>query len=236
MRGCLVSIAVLVTVGLVAGSTLLPRIVSAVAEGALGLAGFSGTNTTVQVIANPPPKLLTLTADALRIHSTNASFRGIQAGEVSLTLHDVHLLDRRSGTLNGTLRDVRFGSAGGARLEIANVELSGTATDARATLTLSSTEVGQLVGTALRTAVGSSPSQITLAAPDRLRAVVGGATVTVRLRVRADGALVLVTPAGPGTSALPLIVPGPATPFRILSFQIVGDSLVLVAGFDPTTG
>ena len=236
MRGCLISIALLVTVGLVAGSTLLPKIVSFVAVGALGLAGFSGTNTTVQVVANPPTELLTLTADALKIHSTNASFQGIQAGDVRLTLHDVHLLDRRFGTLDGTLQDVRFDNPSGSPVDVASVRLSGTATDTRATLTLSSRDVGQLAGTAFQTTFGGSPSQLTLAAPDRVRMVIGGAALTARLRVQADGTLVLVPPAGLGTSVLPLIVPGRSTPFRILSFQIVSDSLVLVATFDPTAG
>ncbi len=235
MRGCLVSIALLVTVAVLAGSTLLPRIVSAVAGGALGLAGFSGTGTTVQVIADPPLKLLTLTADALRVHSTNASFRGVLAGEVSLALHDVHLLDRSFGRIDGSLRDVWFDSASGAQIEVANVELSGTATDVRATLTLSATEVSQLAGVALRSAFGSAPGQLTLAAPDRLRAIVGGASVTARLRVRSDGALVLLRPDSLANNEIPLIMPGPGAPFRILSFQIVGGGLVLVARFNPTS-
>lgn len=237
MRGCLVTIALLAAVVVGAIWLLLPPLVGTLAQGALVAAGFSADGMTVTVQGDPPPELLGLRADAIRVQASNARYHGLEAVDVDVTLRDVRLGDRTFGSLDGTLRFVSFpGTADRPGITVPEATLSGDADHVRATLTFPAAAARDLASAALEGKIGITPSRVTLAAPDRVRVVAGGNTIDGRLTVRADGAL-LLQPQPSGTiGTLVLVEPGPDVPFRIDSFRIVDGGLVVVATFDPDLG
>ena len=237
MRGCLVTLALLVTVAVLAVWFLLPPLVGTLAQGALAAAGFQAATTTVTVTADPPPKLLGLTADAIRIRASNARYRGLEAVDVDVTLDDVRLIDRTFGGLSGTLAFVSLPGAGGSpRVTIPEVALSGDAERVRATLTFPAATAEELASSALERATGITSTKVVLSAPDRVRIEGRGLVLNGRLAVRSDGALLLVPPAQGDLGSITLVTPGPDVPLRIDSFRIVDGGLVLVATLDPAAG
>jgi hypothetical protein len=196
MRGCLSFIAlVVVLVGALvwfAG----PAVAGGLASAGLAAAGFRGTDTTVDVEANPPFELLGLRADSVRIRSSQASLGEVEAGRVDVTLEDVDLGSRTFGSLDGTLAGVTI-AADGPDLRVATVLLSGPHDDAAARLMIDRTEVEALVTAAIETASGRGPTAIALSAPDRLRFAVAGMTIGARLEVDERGGIVLRPDSGP---------------------------------------
>ncbi len=233
MRGCLITIAALVLVMGTAAWFLLPPVAGTVAEGALVAAGFDADTSTVTVDSDPPLKLLTLKADALRIRATNVAFRGVEAASADITLSDVAVVDQSFRTLKGSLKGVRFKPEHGAELGVPLVELSGTPHQVTATLTLPKADAEALAVAAVENAVGITPSSVVLTAPDRVAMTVGGLTVNARLRVGADGSLDLVPPSGSDLGSVELVSPGVELPVRVESFTIVDGGLILVATLDP---
>jgi hypothetical protein len=233
MRGCLVTIAALVLVMGTAAWFLLPPLAGTVAEGALVAAGFDADTSTVTVESDPPLRLLTLRADAVRIRATNVAFRGVEAATADITLGDVAVVDQSFKTLEGTLKGVRFKPEHGAELAVPLVELSGTPKAVKATLTLPAADAQALAVAAVENAVGITPSSVVLAAPDGVRLTAGGLTVMARLQVGTDGSLDLVAPTGSNLGAIELVSPGVELPVKVDSFRIVDGGLVLVTTLDP---
>lgn len=236
MRGCLITIVGLVVVMGAAAWFLLPPLAGTLAEGALVAAGFDADASTVTVEADPPLRLLTLKADALRIRATNVTFRGVEAASADITLHDVAVLDQSFETLEGTLKGVRFRPEHGAELGVPLVELTGTPDKVRATLSLPAADAEALAVAAVENAVGITPSSVALTSPDRVRLTAGGLTVNARLAVGADGSLDLIAPSGSNLGSVEVISPGVELPVRIESFKIVDGGLILVATVDPGLG
>jgi hypothetical protein len=236
MRGCLVTIVVLLLVMGGAAWFLLPPLAGVVAEGALVGAGFDADTSTVTVGSDPPLRLLTLRADSLRVRATNVAFRGVQAASADITLGDVAVLDRSFKTLKGSLKGVRFKPEHGPEVGIPLVELNGTPARIRATLTLPAADAEALAVAAVENAVGITPSSVRLTAPDRVQLTAGGLTVNARLAVGADGTLVLKAPSGSNLGSIDIISPSPELPIRIESFDIVDGGLTLVATLDPDLG
>ncbi len=236
MRGCLVTIVVLVLGMGTAVWFLLPPLAGTLAEGALVAAGFDADSSTVTVESDPPLKLLTLRADAIRIRATNVAFRGLDAASADITLSDVAVVAQSFGTLRGSLKGVRFQPEHGAELAVPLVRLSGTPNQVRATLDLPAADAQALAVAAMENAVGITPSSVVLAAPDRVRMTAGGLAVDGRLALGADGSLVLTAPAGSNLGSVELISPGVELPVRIESFKIVNGGLILVATLDPGLG
>ena len=233
MRGCLVTLALLVTVAILAVWFLLPPLVGTLAQGALVAAGFQAATTTVTVTADPPPKLLGLTADAIRIRATNARYRGLEAVDLDVTLGDVRLVDRTFGRLSGTLDFVSLPGAGGAAtVTIPSVVLSGDAARIRATLTFPKAIAEDLAAGAVERATGITPDSVVLSGPDRIRIEGRGLAVDGRLAVR-NGALLLVPPTAGSLGSITLVEPGPDVPLRIDSLRVVDGGLVLLATLDP---
>jgi hypothetical protein len=237
VRGCLVTIVLLAAVAVGAIWLLLPPLVGTLTQGALVAAGFNADRMTVTVHADPPPELLGLEADAIRVQASNARYHGLEAVDVDVTLRDVRLGDRTFGSVDGTLRFVSFpGTADRPAVTVPEATLSGSADRVRATMTFPAAAARDLASAALEGKVGITPSKVTLAAPDRVRVVVGGDTVDGRLAIRADGAL-LLEPRPSGTiGTVVLVEPGPDVPFRIDSFRIVDGGLLVVTTFDPGLG
>jgi hypothetical protein len=237
VRGCFITIALLAAVAVGATWLLLPPLVGTFAQGALVAGGFDADNMTVTVRADPPPRLLGLTADAIRVKASNARYRGLEAVDVDLTLRDVRLGDRTFGSLDGTLRFVTFpGAVGRSRISVPQVTLSGDATRVRATMTFPAAAARDLTAAALEGKVGITPSSVTLSAPDTVRVVAGGQTIVGRLVVRADGALVFEPKPSGAVGPLVLFAPDPDVPVRIDSFRIEAGGLLVSATVDPAQG
>ena len=134
MKGCLVTLALLTVIAIGAIWFVLPPVAGTLTQGALVAAGFNADAMTVTVVADPPPRLLGLRADEMRIQATNATYRGLTAVDVDLTLHDVRLADRTFGSLDGTLRDVTTASGASGEVTIPLAVLSGTADRIQVTL------------------------------------------------------------------------------------------------------
>lgn len=237
MRGCLVTLGLLVVVAVAVVWLLLPPLVGTLTQGALVAAGVSADTTTVTVGADPPPKLLTLEADTIHLAATNARYHGIEAVGVDVTLRDVKLVDRTYGGVAGTLQFVSLPAGPGRpAVTIPQVTLSGSSDRVTGTMTFSAVTAQELAAGAVESAVGAAPSEVTLTGPDRVRIRVKGVTVDGRLAIRDDGGLVLVPPAKANLADIPIVVPGPDVPIHIESFRIVGGGLVLAATFDPGLG
>ena len=142
MRSCLIQFVIMVAVVFCLLWFGLPLGVSALATAALNATGFSGTDTKVEVSANPPFMLLTGHADTIRIRSSDARMGNLEAADVDVTLGSVELLSRDIGTVTGTLDGVRVAAPNGDPIAIEEVTLQGsaTATTATATMTLAEAE------------------------------------------------------------------------------------------------
>jgi hypothetical protein len=229
VRGCLVTIALLLAIALAATWYVLPPLAGTLTQGALSAAGFEADTTTVTVTADPPPKLLTLTADSVRIQATNVTYHGMRATSADVTLAEVSFAARTFQSLDGTLKGVRIQLGGGSELGVPLVRLSGPADRIQATMSIPAADAEALAGAAVETVIGITPERVSLVGPDRVRVEVGGLAVSARLALRQDGALMLVAPNGNPIGSVALVVPGPDVPFRIDSFEIVDGGLEIVA-------
>lgn len=236
MRGCLVTVAFLLAIAAAATWFVLPPLVGTLAQGALAAAGIEADSTTVTVSADPPPRLLTLKADSIRIQATNLTYRGLRSTSADITLRDVAFVERTFGTVDGTLKGVRFQPETGPELGVPLVHLNGPADRIRASLTLPAADAEALAAAAVEGAIGITPQRVTLIGPDRVQVEVGGLTVVARLGLRDDGALILEAPSGSPIGSIALVVPGRDMPFRVESFEIADGGLVIVATFLTALG
>ena len=193
MRGCLVALAALVVVAVLVLWFALPLVVGGIATATLGAVGFHGTDTRVEVFADPPLRLLTLNADRVRVRSTDVTLENVAADTVDLTLRDVSINERRFGVIEGTLGGVTVTPDVGPPFEVSTVQLSGPSEAARATLTLDSAAAQTLVQSAVRSAFGGTVGDVTLEAPDRVTVETAIGPVPGRLVVNERGDLVLIT-------------------------------------------
>lgn len=230
MRGCFTTIVFLLGIAVAASWFVLPPVAGILTQGALATTGFDAESTTVTVTADPPPRLLTLKADSIRIQATNLIYRGLHAASADITLHQVAFGDRTFKTIDGTLKGVRFQADSGPELGAPLVRLSGPADRIRATITVPAADAEALAIAAVEGGIGITPKSVILTGPDRIQVDVGGLAVAARLAVR-DGALMLEAPTGSPVGSIALVTPGPDAPFRIESFKIVDGGLVIIATF-----
>jgi hypothetical protein len=234
LRGCLLTLALLALIAIGATWFALPPLAGTLAQGALVAAGFNADEMTVTVSAEPPPRLLTLRADKIRIVASNARYRGLEAAGVDVTLRDVRLADRTFGRIVGSLDLVSLASvAGGTDVSIPHVGLAGTSDAVRASMTIPAATAGALASTAIAQATGITPGRIALVAPDRILIEVGGVPIEARLAVGAGGALTLVPPSGAPIGAVAIFTPATDSPFTIESVRVADGDLVVVAILDP---
>lgn len=225
MRSCLIQILIALVVVFLLLWFALPLAVSALATGALNAAGFNGTNTKVEVSANPPPLLLTGHADAVHITSNQVSVGDLHAAAVDVTLGDVDLMSRSIGSVNGTLTGLQVAAPNGDTLSIERVTLTGPADATVATCSLS-LDAAETLAEAQLKAQGVNAT-VDLAAPNQVTLHVAGQSHKGRLVVT-DGSLFLV----PDSKAMPtvlLIEPGSGNPFRLDSV-VVGPDVVTLTG------
>ena len=229
MRGCLVTIIVLLAIGVAATWFVLPPLIGTATQGALAATGFVADSTTVTVSADPPPKLLTLNADSIRIQATNLTYRGLSATSVDITLHDVAFAERTFKTVAGTLKGVRYQPDSGPELAAPLVRLTGPVNRIQATVTMPAADSEALAIAAVESGTGITPRSVVLSGKDRIQVDVGGLVVAARLAIGDDGALTLEPPTGNPMGSIALVTPGPNAPFRVESFSVVDGGLVIVA-------
>ena len=157
----------LIVLSLVMGVTawfVLPTALDAAATASVSGAGFNGTNTSVRIEASPA-QALSLHADALAIHSTNATFHELQMAAVDVTLRDIGLLDRTFASIDGTLTDVHYQQPGGWTFQASEVTVSGARVSARLDIRLSPADVRAVASSVGQASLGAAPSQVVLSGP-----------------------------------------------------------------------
>src|SRR5690349_13807145 len=173
MRGCLFTLllgAVIIALIVVVG---LPQVAAGMITTAVAAAGLHADDTTVTVSSDPPTDLVGLHAYRVRIHATDALFRGLAIGALDLRLGDVALLDRRIGKVNGTLQDVTVADLGGREVTLDEITLGGESGGITASTVIPGAQAERLIADAIEQRTGIRPKTLTLRSPDRLEADVG---------------------------------------------------------------
>ncbi len=225
MRSCLIQIVIAAVVVFALLWFGLPLVANVLALQALEAAGFSGTNTQVQVVANPPPLLLTGHADSIHITSNQAGVANLHANVVDVTLYDVDLLSRRFGSVQGVLNGVSLAAPNSDAVSLTSVQLSGPSASAVAICTLTVTQTETLAESQLRSQ--GVDARVALVPRNRMIITVGGNSYFGSLEPE-NGSLYLVPDAGVLPKVL-LMAPGEGNPFRITSVE-VGDQDVVLTG------
>ena len=228
MRSCLIQILIALAVVFLLLWFALPLAVGALATGALNATGFTGTDTRVEVSANPPPMLLT-GRGTVHITSTHVSLSDLHAAGVDVTLGDVDLMSRKIGTVGGTLTGVQVAAPNGDAVSIDKVTLAGPADDTIATCSMSIAQAEALAEAQL--AAQGVKATVDLAAPNAVTLKVSGTSYKGRLVASSDGALLLV----PESKAMPqvlLISPGSGNPFHVYSVAIGQTDITLTGTID----
>jgi hypothetical protein len=206
-----------------------PFAASWLATNALNAAGFTGTNTSVEVSADLPPRILLGHADTIRLTSSQVGAGDLHAAIIDVTLSDVGLIDRTVGGVNGTLAGVRVPAPNGDPVTIDAVTLRGSGTSAVATMTVKNAEVESLIESQLQAQTGIAGT-VTLAAPDAVTVTVEGKSESGKLVVTA-GTLQLV----PASTSLPtviLLAAGGGNPFQLTSVAVGSNTVTLVGTID----
>jgi hypothetical protein len=230
MRGCLFVLVMAAAVAALVVVVGLPALAAGALTAGAGAAGLSAADTTITVTADPPTDLVGLHADRVRVRATNATFRGLEIGALDVTLTDVALVDRTAGAVSGRLEDVTVSNIGGHPLRLGSIALSGGGTAVIATTTIPGDGVQALIADAVESGLGSRPTRISLAAPDRLTVQVG-VPVEGRLAATAAGDLVLTVLDGPAAGRdVVLLRGGEDLPIRITSVTVIGDGSLRLVG------
>ena len=229
MRSCLIQILVTVAVVFCLVWFVLPIGVSALATGALNASGFTGTDTKVEVSANPPFMLLTGRADTVHIRSTQSRMGDLHAAGVDVTLGGVELLSRTVATVTGTLDGVLITAPNGDPVTIDKVTLPGSATATTATATMTLAAAQALAVAQLKSGTGIV-AKVALKGPNLVTVTAGGKSQAGRLTT-SNGSLLLV-PDGDTLPTVTLIAPGSGNPFRVTSVTIGLASVTLVGTID----
>jgi len=227
MRSCLIQILIALLVIFLLLWFALPLAVGALATGALNAAGFNGTDTRVEVSANPPPMLLT-GRGTVHITSREVSLSDLHAAGVDVTLGDVDLMSRKIGTVSGTLTGVQVAAPNGDPILIDRVTLAGPADATVATCSMSIDTAEALAESQL--AAQGVNATVDLAAPNAVTLRVGGKSYAGRL-VASDGSLKLV----PESKSLPtvlLIMPGSGNPFHVYSVAVGATNVTITGTID----
>jgi hypothetical protein len=193
MRGCLTVLVTGVAFLAILGWFVLAPLAGAVIATGLVASGLSGSGTTVEVSASPPYELLSLHADAVDIHSTDVTWRGLSASSLDLHLSRLDLGARTAAAVTGRLDGVSIPTAGGST-SVERMDLAGPSAAVKVLLTIDSQTATSLATHAVATAIGLDPTTVRLAAPDRVIVTVGDRQAVGTLTVAAGGEIVLTVP------------------------------------------
>jgi hypothetical protein len=223
-RGCLITILAFVAIVIGVLWFALPPVIGGLAVGALENAGVHGTDTHVDVGADPPLRLLTLEADRVRLRSSNVEIRNVHADSVDVTLRDVSIGRRSFGFIEGRLTGVRVTPDRGPVFEASQVQINGPEEAARVAISVDRKAFQNLVSSAVAISSGTRVDGVTLAAPDRVTVVTPRGSIAGRLDVTPAGELVLLPSNG---GSISLVGTGSDQPVRLQSVQVVDDGLEL---------
>lgn len=227
MRGCLISLAILLILGFLLIWVALPAVAGVLAINALRASGMTGSDLSVVVSANPPFELLAGQADTVRLQGDDVSIHDLTANRVDVTLGGVSLFSQDVHAVHGTFSGVLLATPDGDSVTVEEVDVEGAADAASAALQLSAAEAQSLAKSRLLAEVGLSGT-VTFTAPDRVRIAAAGQAVTGRLVVT-SGALVL----RPDTAVIPavtLIDPRQGNPFELTSVGVTPTGGVRLTG------
>ena len=147
---------------------------------------------------------------------------------MDVSLHDVQLLSRKIGTVDGTLDGVRIAVPDGQPVIIDQVDMHGSAAAADATLTVSTQAIADLAVTML--AANSIKATVSLQEPNAVTILVAGKKQTGSLAV-SNGTL-LLAPTSKAIPPIALIVPGSGNPFKLTSVAVKGQQVTLGGTID----
>ncbi len=228
MRGCLSVLVLAAIVVALAGWVVAPLVAERIVMSALVSQGFDGSAPTVAIASDPPPLLLLGHADRVRVTSGNDSIRGMRVDRLDVTLADVGLIDRSFRTIDATLTGVSFPQPDGSAASIARIDMNGPGGSATTVASLDLEQVRALVADAIGEAAASG---LSLAPPDRVVYRLGPASVSARLAVGGDGALVLVPDLGP-IGPVEIFRPAASTSLELTGVSVTGDGMELTGRID----
>jgi hypothetical protein len=228
MRSCLMALLLTVVLGSVALWLTLPMLAGYVIQAGLGVSGFHGTGTSVEVKADPPFIVLIGHADSVHLTSTDVSVADLRADRVDLRLDGVAVISRHAAAVHGSFEGVEVVAAKTAGqteetvvVELQKVTLEGPSNRTSATIVMSGEEAARLAQAQLKAATGINAT-VALKAPDVVTLMAGGKTETGHLVVK-DGALIL-QPDAATLPTLTLMKPGSGNPFSLDSAVVGTDS------------
>lgn len=224
---CLLSLLLTMAVGIFVLWFILPMAAGYVILGTLNLSGFHGTDTKVEVAANPPLTILAGHADSVHLTATDVSVGDLRAGRIDLKLDDVAVISRHVGAVHGTFEQVEVrGAATPGQTEMPpnvtaqKVTVDGASNRANATITMSALEAEGLAESQLRVKTGIVAT-VSFKVPNVVNIKSGGHTQPAKLIVR-KGSLLLV-PDGGALPSVTLMSPGNGNPFTLESVLIGKD-------------
>jgi hypothetical protein len=229
MRSCLIRLLIGLFIVLALVWIALPWGAGWLATNALNASGFTGTDTHVDVAANPPFILLTGRADSVHLKSTNVGIDDLHASSIDFTLGGVSLLDRTFSSIDGSLSEVLVPAPDGQPVTIESATVQGTSTSALATLKISTAEASRLAEEQLKSQTGIS-SKVTMSPPNAVTLTAGGHAQPCKLVV-ADGALQLI-PDGGQLPTVILLQSGGGNPFTLTSVRIDQGYVILMGTID----
>lgn len=223
MRGCLsvLIIAAVFLVGIVWFGGV--PIAETVVEASLTSSAFDADELDVTVHAEPPLVLALGRADRVEIEATGVRWEDLRAGSMTMRLDGVDLLARTATSADGQFRDVELAVAGGDPA-LVGIGIKGPADGARTTIDIDGPTVNRIALAAFEEEFGTRPDSADLVAPDGIRVRLGPSELQGRLRVEADGALVVASSLG----TVRLVEPDPSIPLRLTGVSIVDGGLALI--------
>jgi hypothetical protein len=222
MRGCL-SVIVLVLAFL--GAIVWfggPPVASGLVTLGLQGSGLTADRLDVQVRADPPLELAVGRADRVTIRATDARWRGVTFASIDVTLAGMDLLGRTAASAEGQLEGVELETSSGQPV-VADVEFDGTATAAPTAIRVDAASVEAATIDAFEGHFGVRPSSAALMAPDRIRVVLGGLTISSTISIDANGSIVA---AARGDSIV-LFTPRSSLGLRLISLVASSSGLEL---------
>ena len=223
MRGCF-SVIVLAIAFIVAGTWLAgPTVAAFMVETGLSAAGFSGSNTSVTVSADPPFEVLTAHADKVDIESSQVTIDQFSAARFDLTMTDANLLTRTFEAVEGTLEDVTVRGEGSTTLHATQVDISGDPAAADMTIIVSREALSDAAIEMLRGELGVDVDTVEFAAPDKIAIKAGTTTIAGQFVIH-DGGLAMTVNL-PGAQQIDLVEASRG--FRLTKVSIDGGEMVL---------
>jgi hypothetical protein len=231
VRGCLFTLllgTIVIGFVIVAG---VPAASAGILTAGLSTAGLVAADTTVTVTSDPPTDFLGLRADSVRVTATDATFRGMEIGALDLALGNVQVLERTAGSVDGELTDVTVTGAGGQRITLERITLLGGPDGITTTTVISNGQAERLIADAIASQSGTRPTEVSLRAPDRVSAVIGGTKVAGRLAVTGDGDLVVRGDGGlPHGREVVLVRGGNDLPIELTAVTVTGSGGLRLTG------